>query len=66
MIALARAEAQLARSADEVFAYVADLRHFGGWFPGFWRSRPGTRVESRGLMRCIGKRCACHCAVRPR
>lgn len=34
MIALARAQAQLARSAAEVFAYVADLRHFGGWFPG--------------------------------
>lgn len=34
MIPLARAEALIARSAAEVFAYVADLRHFGDWFPG--------------------------------
>lgn len=58
MIALARAEALLASSAAEVFAYVADLRHFGDWFPGVLAieaahpgGEPGAEAHYRETVR---------------
>ena len=58
MIELARAEAQLASSAAEVFAYVSDLRHFGDWFPGVLAieaahpgGEPGAEAHYRETVR---------------
>lgn len=58
MILLASALTQLASRADEVFAYVADLRHFGEWFPGVLAieaahpgGAPGPEAQYRETVR---------------
>ena len=72
MIALARAEVQLASSAAEVFAYVADLRRFGDWFPGVLAieaahpgGEPGAEAHYRETVR-LPLRGATQVAIRVR